>query len=191
MMKTFSNPASPTGQPYGIESHQHRFAAWAACRAASVRGCRFSVEKGRAILEEIGFNASFSDPKKLPAYPKLDETHLTWRTGAIIAAKSRGIAMTHGVAAKLVNVYLKSRFVCGGYGEHARVRNLHPPIDEILLKTLALNDVGGLAKQWRKFRQKRWSKLGSQDYESVIGLIRTVVKAQPMWTVEEHWKGNQ
>ncbi|MEH2471785.1 DNA-binding transcriptional LysR family regulator [Nitrobacteraceae bacterium AZCC 2161] len=67
--------------------------------------------------------------------------------------------------------YLKSRFVCGGYGEHARV--------------------GGLAKQWRKFRQKRWSKLGSQDYESVIGLIRTVVKAQPMWTVEEHWRGNQ
>lgn len=37
--------------PYDILEHRHRFAAWAASRAASVKGCRFSAEQGKAVLE--------------------------------------------------------------------------------------------------------------------------------------------
>jgi hypothetical protein len=35
---------------YSIEEHKHRFAAWAASRAANVNKCRFRVEQGKKIL---------------------------------------------------------------------------------------------------------------------------------------------
>jgi hypothetical protein len=126
---------------YGIEHHSHRFAALAAGRASSIKGCRFTVETGRAILEDIGLDASFTDPEELPAAKRFDTPHRIWRTRAKKAVRSRGIAMTDGVAAKLINVYLKCRFICGGHHDHSHARDLHPPIDELWLKALALNNI--------------------------------------------------
>jgi hypothetical protein len=178
-------------QTYGIELHQHRFAAWAACRGASVNKCRFSVEQGRAILEQCDFTTNFSRPEQLPEPEAVDETHRQWRAAIIRAAKSRKLLFTHGVAAKLVNIYLKSRFVCAGHHAHERVRNLHPPIDSVLLKSLAELNVGENAKEWKLAAKTRWSKFGLEDYEQVIALIRRSLKGGPLWKIEEHWRGNQ
>ncbi len=176
---------------YSIEKHKHLFAAWAASRAASVKGCRFKVKQGREILESTGFIADFCQPTQLPSPAKIDDQHQQWRTRAINAAKSRGLPFTHGVAAKLVNVYMKGRFVCGGHHEHEHVRHLHPPIDDELLKALILKDAGGFRKQWRQARSWRWSKFTSEQYEDVIARIRQSLDDEPLWMIEEHWKGNQ
>jgi hypothetical protein len=181
----------PFSTPYRIERHHHLFAAWAAGRAASVKGCRFSVEQGRAILEACGFNPDFSTPEQLPPPERIDEQHRLWRGEAIRATDSQALAFPHGVAGKLINIYLKSRFVCGGHHAHERVRDLHPPIDDVLLCTLADLNVGGYARQWRSARYTRWSKLGSDEYEQLIGLIRDSLKGEPLWKIEEYWKGNQ
>ena len=69
------------------------------------------------------------------------------------------------MAAKLINCYLKSRFVCGGHHSHERVRNLHPPIDAVLLKTLADVNLGGYERQWQQAGRTRWSKFNSEQYE--------------------------
>lgn len=176
---------------YGIELHQHRFAAWASCRAASVVKYRFGVEQGRTILESCGFTANFCRPEQLPAPDAVDDTHRQWRAEIMRAAKSRRLRFTHGVAAKLVNVYLKSRFVCAGHHAHARVEALHPPIDSVLLKGLAEANVGGHRKEWKQAAKTRWSKFGPEDYEQVIALIRQSLKGAPLWRIEEYWKGNQ
>jgi hypothetical protein len=176
---------------YGIELHKHRFAAWAASIAASVKNCRFSVQDGRRILEECGFNENFSQPEQLPEPHAIDEEHRKWRADIVGAAKSRELPFTHGVAAKLVNIYLKSRFVCGGHHTHERVQNLHPPIDSVLLQSLAELNVGGNGKEWKRAAKTRWSKFGSDDYEQVIDLIRQSLNGGPLWKIEEHWKGNQ
>ena len=183
---TDRSPARATS--YTIERHQHLFAAWAASRAAATITCRFKVEQGRAILDACGF-ADLSAPEQLPPTGRIDEQHRHWRTRAIEAARIHGLPFTHGIAAKLINVYLKSRFVCGGHYAHERVRSLHPPIDDELLKTLIRLDVGGHAKQWRDARP--WSKLDSGRYEQLIGLFRETLKGEPLWKIEEHWKGNQ
>jgi hypothetical protein len=107
------------------------------------------------------------------------------------AATSCGVPFTHGVAAKLVNMYLKSRFVCGGHHVHTRVQSLHPPIDSVLLKGLARANVGGYAKEWKLAATTRWSKFGSDDYEHVIALIRHSLKGAPLWKIEEYWRGNR
>lgn len=110
----------------------------------------------------------------------------------INAASGVGKAFSHEVAAKLINVYLKARFVCGGHADHLNVGLLHPPIDEVLLDAMFHNDVGGLrAALWTKARKVRWSKLSSDQYEEVIRGIRKSTQGQPMWKIEEHWRGHQ
>jgi hypothetical protein len=176
---------------YTIEEHNHRLAAWDAGRSASVKGCRFKVENAKVILEACGFNADFG-LAGLPHPDDLDQTHEKWRKDTIAAASTHGISMTHGVAAKIINCYLKARFVCAGLHEHERVQRLHPPIDEVLLKTLAEKDFGGFKKQWRKFRYKRWSKFDSDTYQSVIDHIRQSLSPdKALWKIEEYWEGHQ
>ena len=112
---------------YSIHEHKHRFSAWAAGRAANVNGRHFSVEQAKAILEGANLKVLLSGPDQLPATPKIDDTHREWRNAVIWAAKIQGLDFTHGVAAKLINIYLKAGFVCGGHDIDPRVRALHPP----------------------------------------------------------------
>ena len=106
-------------------------------------------------------------------------------------ATCHNLTFTHGVAAKLINCYLKSRLVCGGYHTDTRVKSLHPPIDDVMLKTLAMLDIGGYRKEWQCARTVRWSKLDSGGYERLIRLIRLCLKDKPLWMVEQYWQGHQ
>ncbi len=179
--------------PYTIEEHSHRFAAWAASSAASAsKLCRFTVHEGVTILEACGFDAAFSSPDQLPLAAALDAQHREWREDVIAAAVNQRREFTHGVAAKLINCYLKVRFVCGGHSADSRVQALHPPIDELLLKQLAALNLGGHARRWRTFRYARWSKFDSATYEEVIALIRdSLPPNEPLWKIEEYWDGYQ
>ena len=116
----------------------------------------------------------------------------TKRQKAIETAKRKKITnFTHGVAAKLINMYLKVGFVCGGHYENERVKALHPPIDSLLLDTLSKENVGGLKAEWNRFRRVRWSKLSSEQYEDVIKHIRVAICNSPLWTVEQYWPGHR
>ena len=121
----------------------------------------------------------------------MDAAHRKWRELIIGAAASRGLVFTHGVAAKLLNVYLKSAFVCGGHHDHPSVKALHPPIDSVLLKALCDENMGGLREEWLKARRTRWSKLNAEGYEAVIAAIRRGMPNVALWEVEQHWRGYQ
>lgn len=176
---------------YSIDNHKHRLSAWAASRAASVNGCRFKVCDGVSILEASGFDAHFTF-SKLPLPEKIDDEHFSWRKKIIDEASKRGLVFSHGVAAKLINCYLKVRFVCGGEHGNKIVDALHPPVDDVLLKELAVIGYGGEARNWRKYRNIRWSKFDSDNYQGVVNLIRkTLTDGQPLWKIEEYWKGHQ
>ena len=100
---------------------QHQFAIWAAGTAGRASPkCRFKVSQAKEILEALGFGPGYGNPDKLSHPAKFDEKHREWRNRAIFEAKKRRIRMSHGVAAKLINVYLKSRFICGGHANHPR-----------------------------------------------------------------------
>jgi hypothetical protein len=166
---------------------QHRFAAWAAASAARVSPkCRFRAADGVAILEGLGFGPGYGKPDKLPLPSRFDDQHRKWREKAIRLAKGRRIRMSHGVAAKLINVYLKSRFICGGHADHPKVAALHPPIDSILLKSLADKNAGGFGPAWRALARRRWYNLDPDSYEVAIGCLRN--SFQPAWVAEKMWK---
>jgi len=186
------NESIPSSLEYGIEKHAHIFAVWAASRAASVKQCRFKVQDGRGILEECGFKPEFSTPEYLPKATEIDSQHRLWRDQACCFAKGLGKDnFTHGIAAKLINVYLKSRFVCGGYHDDDRVKALHPPIDRLLLEELGRQKIWRHGIELKDARKKGWSNMTSSDYEGLITLIRDNMPDKPLWMIEENWKGHQ
>ncbi|MBI2393239.1 MAG: hypothetical protein HYV09_26880 [Deltaproteobacteria bacterium] len=176
---------------YSIYEHKHRFAAWAAGRAASVIGCRFSVEQARAIIQSVGLHRLLVGPERLPEPHAVDAMHAEWRKVAIERAATFKVRFTHGIAAKLINVYLKAAFVCGGHHDDERVAALHPPIDGLLLDALAKGNLGGQRNAWRRARGLRWSHLNSKQYQEVIDAIRVALDGEPLWRIEEHWRGYQ
>ena len=180
---------------YNIHTHCHRFAAWAASRAASVSPvCRFTVETGKKLLESIGLNdAALTTPEALPDHETIDLVHRQWRDTMLRNANDEGLStFTHGVAAKLINVYLKCRFVCGGYVEHPKVQCLHPPIDSLLLTSLAKEKQFIVqSKVFNDARKQRWSNFNSDEYEKVIHALKLALKGAPLWHAEEFWKGNR
>lgn len=178
---------------YDICEHKHRFATWAAARAASSKGCRFSVRQARDLIDEVRYQQlklrdMLANADTLPSPEKFDQAHAEWRGQVRQAANGHGIEMTHGVAAKLLNVYLKAAFVCGGEHDHPRVKVIHPPIDRLLLNGLATSPES--KKDWRRFHP--WTGLDSQRYEELIGCIRDALpEGQALWRIEEHWRGYQ
>jgi len=51
------------------------------------------------------------DPEQLPSESMMDDSHRAWRTAVVAAAAALDLQLTHGVAAKLVNMYLKAGLV--------------------------------------------------------------------------------
>jgi hypothetical protein len=170
---------------YKLFEHKHRFSAWAASRAASVIGCRFSVEIGQEILETIK-DAPLPNNQKM-----FNEFHLTQRNTIISKAKSLELNFTHGVAAKILNCYYKSMYV-NDESIDLKIRNvIHPPIDSLLLESLYKNEVGGVKEKWKKAKNTRWSKFSNIDYQEVIDEIIKIYSKEGLWKVEEYWSGYQ
>jgi hypothetical protein len=144
------------------------------------------------ILRESGFDAEFASPDQLPLPAEVDKTHAGWRLKVIETAALKSLHLTRGVAAKLLNTYMKCRFVCAGFHKHERVQGLHPPIDRLLLNELARSNFGGFAREWRTFNKRGWMAFESESYQrTIVDLIRQALQGQPMWMVEQHWRGFQ
>jgi hypothetical protein len=156
----------------------------------SVRGISgIKVERVRAALEAAGLNKLLDSPDKLPAPVEMDSKHAEWRKAV---RKALGNEATDGIAAKLINVYLKIAFVCGGHHAHPRVAALHPPIDRLLLDELVKLTRGHpLHQEFLTAKKVCWTKFTPTQYEKVIAAIRSYLGDQPLWTIEEHWPGNQ
>jgi hypothetical protein len=182
---------------YEIVEHKHRFAAWAASRAASAKNARFTVETGKAIIEELGLKQLVDAPDALPLPTAFDAWHIeTCKSAMEIAQRihrsERMInPLQHGSAAKLVNMYLKIIYSCGGHENHARVAAIHPPIDNLLLDELKENDKGYRLAVWKKARKMGWSKFNQHDYLEVIETLKDLLQEKPLWMAEAYWRGHQ
>lgn len=186
-------------QPYTIAEHLHRFAAWAASTAASQKNCRFKVAVGRDLIEASGLREAAAEWRSIPIEAaRHDKWHRVQRSALQELALTQLSAgyrdrFTHGVAAKLVNVYLKGLFfsLFPANPEADALRSvLHPPIDRVLLTELARRDVGGLGTRWKHSLQIGWSNFNCRDYQEVIEMVREVYP-DGLWKIEHAWSGSQ
>lgn len=170
--------------------HAHHLAAWAAFRAA-FRGTPITLAALKSALDTAEFGLPVASLDHLPAPDEMDAVHFIWREDLITKVKSCGVAISHGRAAKIINVYHKIRFQCSGAISDDRVRALHPPIDRVLLSSLKAANFGGKKDKWRDFEKAAWSKYDSDTYQAVINHIREACRPKPMWKIEAFWQGYQ
>ncbi len=177
---------------YTIEEHIHRYACWTASRAASVNNYRFKVEFGRQLLDNSPIRGLIKNPELLPESDKaFDEVHLEWRTAILADASLKDVVLSHGIAAKIINIYLKTIIICGGFHAHKKARHIHPPIDSLLLNCLQSKATKNQKVIWSQFSKIRWSNFNSEEYQRVIDEVRINLNGRPMWTIEECWRGYQ
>jgi hypothetical protein len=173
--------------PYSLPEHRHRFAVWAAARAAQ-RGFT-TVDELRGALEATDIRRATSDPEVLELRSaNFDTLHRRWCASIRASLKGRGIArVPYGRAAKLVAVYLKATVLMGEGAASPLARQMHPPIDRTLLQNLAsaprIESPHKVA--WRSIA---WTTLSEADYYKLIEQLRAVLPAgTPFWMLEEFW----
>jgi len=173
---------------YDLSEHRHRFAVWAAARAAQ-RGFT-TVKNLRDALEATNIRSVLADPKTLQSLPAdFDALHRRWCSDICACLSDRQVPQTtYGRAAKLVAVYLKATVIMGSGCDTPLGRSVHPPIDRILLQALASSNriTSPHKAAWRVIS---WTRLDVAAYEELVGQIRAVIPADaPFWMIEEYWE---
>ena len=173
---------------YTLFEHRHRFASWAAARAAQRK--LTSVPRLVDALESCGVvEVVGGDQSTWPLdAASFDSAHAGWCRRAVQRLHDKGVAAArYGHAAKLIAIYLKAMVVNGGYEDSAFARIAHPPVDSILLKNLAADGrfTGASRSLWRN---TRWTQLDEAAYLKLITSFREAGLDQPaFWRIEEHW----
>ncbi|MBK9169297.1 MAG: hypothetical protein IPM24_17795 [Bryobacterales bacterium] len=171
---------------YDLTTHRHRFAVWAAARAAQ-RGFT-NVDNLRLAVESCGI---VKYVRERAADSILEEDfrrlHRECCHGIMTSLNGAGVAgVSYGRAAKLVAIYLKTSVVLGGLHECDLARVAHPPIDGILLRNLSV--AHKLDDRRRGWRDVRWTQLTEEQYEALVGELRDVLpRDAPLWHLEEYW----
>ncbi|TNE90571.1 hypothetical protein [Thioclava sp. L04-15] len=114
-----------------------------------------------------------------------------------------GSRFSYGIAAKMVNCYLKALFLqtmvgapFNPYNKRAddvaenSTRFLHPPIDRLLMVEAARHANPVQKVKWKKLISTGWSKFQCQDYKLAIQLIREMV-GENAALGEVYWVGYQ
>jgi hypothetical protein len=171
---------------YELTEHRHRFSVWAAARATQRGFC--DVDTLRKALESCGVveflhTANFDDidPTRYDAF------HRKWCRSIVDFLEEAGIPKVFfGRAAKLISVYLKSVVVLGPGAGTAFARIIHPPIDSILLRGLAVSDRRSAHK--RKWAKTKWTNLKEEEYYELILQLREILgPEEPFWMLERFW----
>jgi len=180
-----------TTDEYSIDEHLHRFAVWAAARAASK--CRLSNLEVSNLIEFISLRNEIEKLRNTD--PLTESVYRNWIrvTGNNMVEKVKNIeypptkkenfkvnSFTFGIAAKIISIYIKTVEVIPSKGESQLSTIAYPPIDSILLKAINLNQGLDLTPQW--------STLNWEGYEKNIDILLGHYGNIPMWTIEKDWK---
>jgi hypothetical protein len=103
---------------------------------------------------------------------------------------------SYGRAQKLVNIYLKSKLVCAGWEAHASVKNLHPPLDRVLISSLrsflsenaSTYGEAKLAFKRAQWLGRNWTSFDKATYDAYIETIKLIQRSEPLWAIERLWE---
>ena len=204
---------------YNLDLHKHTLSKWAASRAASQsKGFKFSVELGSKLLL-FGKKGSQASDQEFIDYIKQIENfnsqddYDSWHHQTIVNMTSYIDELkqlldkhnksfnnyTYGIAAKILNCYLKVFFL-ESFGNQKFADFIHPPVDAILLKALRKED-----KKLFNFKNSiftnigvlkipTWTRINENEYKEIIKLMKEFlsIKGQNgLWKIESFWIGHQ
>lgn len=106
---------------------------------------------------------------------------------------------TYGIAAKILNCYLKVFFL-ESFRNQKFADFIHPPVDAILLKALRKEDEKLFNFKNSVFTnigvQKipSWTRINENEYKMIIKLMKEFVSSKNqngLWKIESFWIGHQ
>jgi len=204
---------------YNLDLHKHILSKWAASRAASQsKGFKFSVELGSKLLL-LGKKGSQASDQEFIDYVKQIENfnsqddYDSWHHQTIVNMTSYTDELkqlldkhnksfsnyTYGIAAKILNCYLKVFFL-ESFCNQKFADFIHPPVDAILLKALRKED-----KKLFNFKNSvftnigvqkipTWTRINENEYKTIIKLMKEFVSSKNengLWKIESFWIGHQ
>ena len=212
---------------YSSDIHKHILACWGAASAASQSTFfKFSVEHGKQLIllakdgqlsSESSFVTFIKSIENFTSQEQFDE----WHRGAIEnmlcgsdigkvfnkinlekprrSSKLDRRYYSYGIAAKLLNCYLKV-FYISSFGNTQYGKYIHPPVDAILLKKLFEVEPDLFKFQFKASSMyhdgsiPKWTTLDGEEYETVIERISSFIRkhdANGLWKIEFAWMGHQ
>lgn len=190
---------------YKIEEHRHRFAVWAAAKASqAARVKELKVSLCRERIAQADAAHPISEILNFSQQKSFDDWHCLWRE--IISGEKikSSPVLSHGVAAKIINIYLKCMIISAG-SEHSPVAQfVHPPIDSYLLGAMdgkitskhRENNKSAIVRP--RLRPKSnipmlwadtpWSKLNSNAYQDLVDDLVQASAGMPLWKFESYWQ---
>ena len=204
---------------YNLDFHKHILSKWAASRAASQsKGFKFSVELGSKLLLFGKKRSQASDQEFIDYIKQIEnfnsqDDYDSWHHQTIVNMTSYTDELKHlldkhnksfnnytyGIAAKILNCYLKVFFL-ESFGNQKFADFIHPPVDAILLKALRKED-----KKLFNFKNSvftnigvlkipTWTRINENEYKEIIKLMKEFlsIKGQNgLWKIESFWIGHQ
>lgn len=204
----------------------------AATAASQVKTFRFSVETGRKLIElgagpqeppdESSFLNTIRSIQGFTAQSQFDDWHAAviesmrsnYNLQVVLdeenkkKGKNKRVYIldrsnfTYGIAAKLLNCYLKAFYLESLESVFGRL--IHPPVDRLLLRGLVERDKGRGFFDFQKFvdekylsgspRLPAWTLLDEIAYKTVVSRIKLYLETMgigSLWKIEEAWKGHQ
>lgn len=208
---------------YEIEHHKHILAVWAAGTAANNSiEFRFSVEFGKKLLllgsdknSENSFIEHIEEVRSMTTQESFDAWHHSTISAMIDSEKVKQLVneqniakgknlisenYSYGIAAKLLNVYLKVYFL-GEFSKKPFADYIHPPIDRLLLKQLKKLDRNRFSFLMDDFKGHKltnglpaWTQLTFNQYEDILQRVKSHINERDvvgLWKIEYAWKGHQ
>ena len=205
----------------------------AATAASQVKTFRFSVETGRKFLElgvdadrlpdARDFLERVNSIQAFKTQEEFDEWHLSTILNMLhsrhllsvleaenakkVKAKTQSMLQpsnyTFGIAAKLLNCYLKAFYVESLQEDFGKL--IHPPIDRLLFQGLQHEEQ--VNREFFKFEQfidprhlsgspklPAWTSLDEVAYTTIIKRIKLYLErlgTDSLWMIESAWRGHQ
>ena len=163
----------------------HDFAKWTALSALRSGS---PLKSGKHIYDLIENHATLTalfDPTRVIDATEFDR----WHEKTVLAFRKAEPALPVGWAAKIVNVYLKTRVYLAGEGRKGLVSVIHPPIDYGLQR--------GLKKEFphRPWKIMRIKEIRSylDDYFPFIQDCRSLAQKEGCLLIELefYWRGDE
>lgn len=164
---------------YTFEEHVHNYAVWTSARAVS-RDFTTTANIKKAV-ESSGLRSFVNNPQSISSL-ELDIHHKIWANQLIeFLHFVVGEKATYGRAAKIISIYLKTSVILCNRGVCDRSEVIHPPIDAILLNSIAKK------RNMPELTKERWTQLDEESYWRLVTKLRAAIGSFD-WRLEYFWK---
>jgi hypothetical protein len=172
---------------YDFEEHVHRFAVWTAAKAVQAARSKSSKNKRdlgnnnvKSAIEKSGLR-EFARSHETCTFEEFEKRHVEFCEFMMQYFKR-----PFGIAAKIVNIYLKTAVVLTSNGNSKLAKMIHPPIDSRFLDNFCKEAEN---KDLKKSKIK-WTKMNSKIYSCVMDRVRKKYP-EALWRAEEYWHPNK